>query len=201
MSKRLLLTLLIVLPGCGGNDIGISVPDYNPPSFAQAVVAAADADSSASLSKQEAASLPGIASRWDRYDTDGDGALTIEEIEQRAQKWVDRDVAIGVVGFKVMHQGRQISQVSVQLVPEEVHNGAILPGMGESQEHRDGYFHIPNDLKGEKWKDRRGIQLGLYRVEVSHPKLDLELENDSLGLDIGRLDEVDPVVIRVKSKP
>lgn len=197
LRSSVLLFTALALVGCGGGQ-ALKVPDYDPPGFAQRVLEQLDADSDGVVSREEAVGIPGIAAAWDRYDLDSSGSVSGEELQTRAQQWVDRDVAIAIVGCKVKLDKSELVDVAVCLIPEEVHAGEVLPAKAVSKHGRNGYFCLDEEHRGNDQRYRRGNQLGLFRIELSHPSMQLQPAAGFEGIDLGRVDEIDAVVIQVE---
>jgi hypothetical protein len=203
--SRLPLKLLVgaiasfpLVVGCGNSPPeAVTAPRYSPQKFASSLLERCDADSSGSISKEEATKAPGLVANWDRYDTNGDGAISADEIAARAQVWVDRRDGMVSIRCVVKQKGQQLGDVTVKLIPDESLEGVIHPAETVSHDSRSSSLSIPPELKSEAHKNIAGMQYGLYRVEVSHPSMNLVPTPDSAGCDIGPEDQASSVVIKV----
>lgn len=193
-----MLATMSLVAGCGDSPPeAVGAPRYEPQKFASSLLQRCDADSSGTISKEEAAKAPGLVADWDRYDSDGDGALSADELAARAQVWVDRRDGMVSIRCVVKQQGKQLGNVTVKLIPDESLEGVIQPAETVTHESRSSSLSIPPELKSEAHKKIAGMQYGLYRVEVSHPDMNLVPTPDSAGCDIGPEDQAGSVLIKV----
>ena len=91
MRLRLLLALLVCAAGCS-----MQLPQVKPPGVdsaaADGALAEFDSNQDGLLSKDEATAVcAGISDSWDRYDQDGDGSVSREELEARFNEWTSSD--------------------------------------------------------------------------------------------------------------
>src|SRR5690606_22929541 len=161
----------------------------HPDAFAKSLMERCDADTNGAISKQEATKAPGLVADFKRYDTDGDSSLSQAELAARAQLWADRGDGLVSIRCVVKQEGRQLGNVTVKLIPDESLEGVIQPAETVSHESRASSLSIPPELKSEAHKKIAGMQYGLYRVEVSHPDMNLVPTPDSAGCDIGPEDQ------------
>src|SRR5690606_36559422 len=121
------MALYCCCQGCNSRPAAVKPPNYDPQSFADSILERCDSDGSGSLTEKEADQIPGLVSRWSRYDTDKDGAITRSELESRVQEWVDRGDGIASINCVVRLKNRQIGDVQVKLIPDESLADVIHP--------------------------------------------------------------------------
>lgn len=186
--------------GCNSRPTPIAIPKYDPQAFADSLLQRCDKDGNASLSKAEAAAAPGLLAGWSRYDTNGDQAISADELKARAAQWLSRREGLVSILCEVKLSGTPIEGVQVKLVPDEALAAAVSPAETVSRRDYPTDLSIPPDLRAEAHRRLGGMQYGLYRVEVSHPSMQLAPAPQSAGCDIGPSDQAKPLVIHVVQK-
>jgi hypothetical protein len=186
--------------GCTTHPRAVKPPKYDAQAFASALLQRCDADGDDSLNKQEAEGAPGILSGWSKYDTNGNGAVSRDELQARVEHWSSLGDGLIPITCDLRLRGRRIGNVQVKLVPDEAFDGVVQPAMTISDPNRATFLSIPPDLKLPEHSKLTGMQYGLFRVEVSHPSMNLVPAAESRGVDIGPVDQGAPVVINVESR-
>lgn len=190
---------LLLVVGCTAGPAAPETPEYDPAAFAEGLIERADKDSSGGLSRQEAeGAAPGIAAGWARYDRDGDGNVSREELAARVQEWLDDGSGLASIFCVVRLNGQPVGDVTVKMVPDDALGGVVKAAEAVSAADRPCSFNIPEDQKPAELRGLSGLQYGLYTVEVSHPTLQLKPAAGSRGRDIGRPDQSGPVTIDVE---
>jgi hypothetical protein len=155
------LFALAFCAGCG-NEEGIFVPAYNPSGSARQALSLFDENKNGSLDGNELLNCPGLQSALPRVDQNGDGQLTSGEISDRIGYYKSRGVALTSVQCVILRNGQPVPNAKVTFVPEEFMKNTLQPATGTTdQTGRTG-------MKKEGL-EFPGIQLGLYRVQVSLP--------------------------------
>lgn len=185
-------------PGCSSRPPAVEIPQYDPQAFADSLLKRFDTDGNQALSKTEAASAPGLIAAWRRYDANQDESIARQELEARAQQWLDRGEGTSSIMCVVRLAGSQIGDVQVTLVPDESVADATKLAKAVSRKERPSHLSIPPELKPEAHRNFSGMNFGLYRVEISHPTMKLVAAAKSNGCDIGPADQASPVVIHVE---
>jgi hypothetical protein len=196
----LILAAVLVVLGCSSKPAAIEVPLYNPGAFASSLLDRCDDDRDGAISKQEAEKSSGLLSAWRRYDASNDGTISREELESHAQAWLDENAGLASISCIVDLGGQQLDDVSVKLVPDASLATVVEPAVAVSRSTRPSFFSLPAELRSASHKNLSGMKYGLYRVEVSHPELQLAPSPLSLGVDVSEPDQSAPIVIRVDKK-
>jgi hypothetical protein len=84
----------ILLVGCSNKPARVSIPDWDPPAFARAVIERLDKNGDSLVDKAESAEAPGLAYGARFIDQDADGKLSRDELESRFAKYRDRQLGI-----------------------------------------------------------------------------------------------------------
>ncbi len=163
LVKRLGCSCAVVLAvsGCGqGRPARVIAPAIGVEAVTSAVFTAADADGNGRLEGGELVTVPAIATAAAAFDTDGDKAVSRQELSQ----WLD-DVSrskVAITAFEtiVRHRGRPLANASVKLVPEPFMGGKVKAAEGTTD--ADGLARVT--IPGGKYP---GVNCGIYRVEIT----------------------------------
>ena len=163
LVKRLGYACAVVLAvsGCGqGRPARVIAPAIGTEAVAAAVFTAADADRSGRLEDGELATVPGIATAAVAIDTDGDKAVSLQELAQWLDEVSRSKVAITTFETVVRHRGRPLAGALVKLVPESFMGGEIKAAEGTTD--ADGLARVT--IPGGRYP---GVNCGIYRVEIT----------------------------------
>jgi hypothetical protein len=190
-----------VLVGCSSQLPRVHPPQFNAAEAAKQAVSRYDQDGDGVLTKPEAMACPGIVGDWMTYDLDRDDKLTQAELQSRFQQWIDDDTGMMNMRAEVTWNGQHLEGATVKLIP--------LPFLGDNfhsasgTTDRYGYAFLSVD-KRELPPGQQGIfgmQVGLYRVEITHPSVELPARYHSaseLGVDLSPADANTGIVFHLK---
>lgn len=151
----------VMAGGCGpGRPTRVPAPSLDPATVATAVMAAADGDSSGTISGAELAKVPALVDAIGVLDSDGDKALSREELVAWLQVVKDSRVAITSFNATVTHKGKPLVDATVRLVPESFMGGETKAAEGRTDQDGVAMVTIPDS----KYP---GVNCGLYRVEIT----------------------------------
>ena len=138
----------------------IDPPSMSPSSAAREALALYDANKDGFLDAAELEKCPALKTNSKKYDTNGDGKLSADEIAARLQ--VIRDSKIGRLSSPalVTLNGRPLANAKVTLIPEPFLGPEFKRASGVSDASGGVTFRIDNETVP-------GVACGLYRVEVS----------------------------------
>ncbi|MEM8944987.1 MAG: hypothetical protein AAGD11_07355 [Planctomycetota bacterium] len=132
-----------------------------------------DQNSDGVLSELELRKSPGLMASIPLFDLDGDGALTAAELEGRLEQWRGEKTGLLPYRCEVRWKGKPLSGATVHLHAEPFFNGAIADATGVSDFAGSVDLSCrPEDLP-EALKNVRAIRPGVYRIEVTHPAVNL----------------------------
>lgn len=140
-------------------------PDLSPTDSAAKALEQYDADSSGSISEEEAESAPGLLAAFGKIDSDGDGEVSAEEIEKRivyyqtSTSWVINGTC------NVTYKGRALEGADVVFEPESFLGPSFKACSGVTDERGDAFVTRQADPDAV-----RGIYLGFYRVRINKAK-------------------------------
>jgi hypothetical protein len=190
MARNMLFTVagLLALTGCSGRPPRVHPPTIDPDQAAAAALQEYDTDGDGALAADELDRVPGIKRALTRYDLNGDQRVTADELARRVKKWSESRVGIGSpFGLTVKLDGRPLEGATVRLVPERFLGPAVKAGVGTTDQHGVVYVVIPEEDLPTNQKDLKGVQLALYKIEITHPTKSIPARYNTettLGQDI-----------------
>lgn len=188
--------------GCSRTPSRISGPNIDPQDAANAAISAYDRDGDNALSKTELKQCPSLLGGIDGYDANHDSKITADEIASRLKSWEASRVGITAATFYLKLDGRRLEGAKVVLEPEPFLADAIAAASAETNSSglagpSMGAEHLPKGV-------RSGLQPGLYKIKVTHPKLKIPAKyNDQteLGLEVPpQFDLYHPPTFELSSK-
>jgi hypothetical protein len=132
------------------------------------------------LSLSELEACPGLHGALDRYDANNDKSLSPAELEQRLLTVLDSRVGLFEVSCEVLLNGRPLADAHVRLLPEAFLSDVVRPAEGVTDAVGVASMRLAGSEEG-------GIQIGIYRVEVTHFERNLPPRyntNSILGCDV-----------------
>ena len=162
----------LITPGCSFGPSRVLPPEIDPSGAAAAAILEYDADGDGALSGTELDRVPAIKGKATlfKYDKDSDGTVTAAEISARIEEWKASMTGIGrPFQCTIMLDGKPLEGATVKFIPEAFLGPAVKGGSGKTSGRgtvrvRMSEADLPGDLKGVS-----GMQLGLFRVVVTHP--------------------------------
>jgi hypothetical protein len=172
----------MTLVGCSNKRSGVSIPDWDPPAFAGAVIERLDKNGDSLVDKAELADAPSLAYGARFIDKDADGKLSREELEARFTKYRERQLGLTSQQFRVTHNGRPLVGATVRLNPEFFLSDIIEPAEGTTVVQG----MLSPSIPGQQTPLMRA---GYYRVEVTSPSATLPAKFNSattVGVEVSR---------------
>jgi hypothetical protein len=191
--------VLLVVAGCSFGLGRVATPSLVPTDVGRQVVDQCDADQNGVVSREESKALPALAAAFVHYDKDGDGGVTTDEIAARLQAMLDSRVGRMPCMCKIDLDGKPLSGAIVDFLPEACFDGALQPGRGTTNDKG-----IAKPVTLDAPPGLPGVQFGLYRVSVTHPRIDLPSRYNTettLGFELSPLErESDTAEFHLRSK-
>jgi len=142
----------------------------DPPEVAAAIIAEFDADRDGTLSKSEIKASKSLSflSRNELHplDVDQDGSVTNEEVEAKIQGFVEENRI--TVFCHVFYRRQPLPDAKVRFVPETFMGPTLAEATGTT--NSDGLAEI------EDGGEFGGMVSGLYKVEITHPTINISPE-------------------------
>jgi hypothetical protein len=158
----------MLLAGCSGAPAR-AVPPEIPSDAGQAAIARFDKNGDQVIDGAELDQVPSIKSAIRRFDRNQDNKVAADEIDARIQKWRNTKIGLMQVSVKVFIDGQPLSDAQVRIVPEEFLGTAVQPASALTDNTGRAGLSISDNSNGA------GVQLGLYRIEISKKSGDKEI--------------------------
>ena len=144
----------------------------------------------------------GILGQLEAYDQDKDERVSAPEIAARIKQWQVRGTGLRPFSCGVSFQGRPLVGAEVRLVPEAFLGNDVKTASGTTADFGRAPVRIAPEKLPEDQKDIPGVQLGIYKVQITHPTVKLPARfntETTLGVEIGERASKEPIVFELKS--
>ena len=155
-SIALLLPLCLGLVGCGG---GVAPIRLDGEQASATALSQWDGNGDGRLTEAELEAAPGLRSALARLDTDGDRALSPDEIRARLAAYAEQSEFVGTT-VQVQSSGRPVAGVQVKMELESFLGSGLPVFEGVSDE--GGMVSLASQPEGLP-----GLPLGFYRVTLT----------------------------------
>lgn len=182
-----MVVLLSLMSGCSGGPKRVPMAKFAPDTIATRAVESLDKDGDAKLNRDELSGSPGLLASVSIFDSDGDGQISRAELADGLQQWRDEKTGLVSLHCEVTWKGRPLQGATVRMIPEPFFEGAIAPASGETDAAGQAQMSCDSEHLPEALKSLRAVQPGIYRVEVTHPQIDLPAKyntNTQLGRSV-----------------
>jgi EF hand domain-containing protein len=154
------------LVGCSHKPARVSIPDWDPPRYADAILATLDTNADGQVASGELAQAPGLAFGARFIDRDRDGKLSRDELVARFSKYRERRLGLTGKQLRLTYNGRPLVGAELRLTPEFFLTDVIEPAAGTT----DAGGSVRPSI-GEQSTPL--MRVGYYRVQVTSPKINL----------------------------
>jgi len=165
--------LCAIVAGCSGGPSALKPPSLDPGSAAAKAMTLFDKDGNGYLSLEELKACPGMLASINIYDQNGDQKISAEEIVQRLEKFVKRGVALSRLSATVRLDKRPLADATIRFLPESYLGDAIKPAVGKTRRMGSATMAVADEDLPMNQRGIRGIHTGTYRVEITHPKIEI----------------------------
>ena len=186
--RRILLVAVTCFAGCSSGPEAVDMPEYRPEEAAAKAIQRYDADGDGQLSTEEVAECPGLAAARRSVDGDGNGQLSGEEIAARIALYTRRGAGVKSVYCTVTLDGRPFAGATVELVPESFLADVISPARGVSSDDGSVPLSVESEALPADLAGIAAVHVGMYRVRVTHPDQGIPAEYNTettLGCEVG----------------
>ena len=190
ISISLLLHLTLLSVGCTGNRI--AAPSIDSRQASAEAFKSLDTNLDGKLDENELRSTPGLLDAMDNCDTDKDNHISVSELESKLERVFSGGAGIVPVRCFVMLDGKPLVGAVVQYVPEEFLQAGLPTASGKTDQQGTARPSVSPDLSSEQMKKVGGMPPGIYRIEITHPDIDLPDIYGGTSSSLGH--DVDPTV-------
>ena len=199
-----LFAAILALPGCGliGGS-SVKPPTVSPSQAADKAIELCDKDANGLLNATELAACPGLLAALAKYDTTGDKQLSREEIVERLKSMYASGTGLSSLRCQVMLDNRPLRGGHVRFVPEPFLGGDVKSAEGDADGSGSATIGIADAELPENARGLKLIQLGVYRVEITHPTAKIPARYNTqttLGYEHHPTNPDEVVVFRLQSK-
>lgn len=184
LTCGLLAIFSLNLTGCGG----FAPPSVDPVAASNTAMTEFDKNGDGQLDRDELAASPALLDALVEYDLNGDKQISGEELEDRLTKMYSREISLTAADVKVTLNGKPLQGATVRFVPEPfLGENTTLPAEGVTGETGMADMSVPADKLPEELKRYRKLHAGVYRVEITHPEIELPAKyntNTELGFEV-----------------
>jgi hypothetical protein len=180
-----LLLCLLVVTGCGSS---FDVAPVDPKGATDAAMEQYDKNSDGFLDLEELAACPALLAALGEYDLNADKKISKEELGDRIEKMYGRLVKLTSVDCKVTMKNKPLRGALVRFVPEEcLGSGTTITAEGTTNQVGYTDIAVSAERLPEDLRRYRKTQVGLYRVEITHPTANIPARynaNTQLGFEV-----------------
>lgn len=163
-TYRSCLFLVVLAMGCSRGPARIEVPDYSPDEIGAQVIAKYDNDSDGNLSADELTDVDSLKSAMKQLDTNGDAALSADEIATRIRFYQDHRAGLVSASCVLRRGGRPVAEAKVAYEPEEFMGESLVPAYGTTDD--GGFTRMSVADEHKPGPAFTGVQPGFYRIRV-----------------------------------
>ncbi len=180
LANLLAASIPIVLAGCSHQPTAVSIPEWAPTEFAEAILKKLDKNGNSMVDATELVEAPGLAFGTRFIDTDRNGQLSREELVERFSMY--RQMRMGLTNrqFRVTYHGQPLVGAEVRMVPDFFLTDLVEIATGTTDETGTVQPTVPSE-------QLTGMRVGYYRVEVTSPHVKLPAKFNtasSVGIEV-----------------
>ena len=151
---------------CQRGPAAIKQPSINASSAGKLAMEQYDKNSDGKVAGDELEKAPGLKAALANLDTNGDKAVSAEEVTARVNAWKAMETGTTLVQCRITLDGQPLAGANVTFEPESFLGDEIKPAIGTTTAYGDVMLSIrPEDRPDPKQPG--GVHLGLYTVRIS----------------------------------
>ena len=159
VTSMVLLSLTAMVLGCLGGSPAPKIPKIDARASANAAMDEYDTNKDGFIDQAELKNAPSLKEAEKMIDSNSDGKLSREEIEQRLNKYSGQGMALMSFSCAVIIDGARKADIEVEMVPEKFMLEAIKVAKGKT------------DLNGmvrfkQEDQEFEGVAPGFYKIKV-----------------------------------
>ena len=153
----LMLSLISLMLGCGPS--APVVPKINAAASASAAMDEYDTNKDGFIDQAELKNAPSLKDAEKVIDSNSDGKLSRDEIEQRLNKYSTQGMALMSFSCSVTMNGAKKAGIEVEMVPEKFMLGSIKMGKGKTDANGMVRFK-------QEEQEFEGVAPGFYKIKL-----------------------------------
>ncbi len=173
MNCSLLKTIYVVLAlaplavsGCGQGPNRIQAPGMNASRAGQLAMDQYDQDGDGAVAGAELDAAPTLKAALATLDTNSDGSVSADEVQQRVESWSSAGTGLTTVGCRVDLNGRPLGGAEVVFEPEGFLGDGLPTAIGTTNRFGMASPSVPKEKRPTP-DSPPGLPLGLYKVRIS----------------------------------
>ena len=182
-----------VFVGCGPS--AVRPPQVDPDAATAEAIKKLDSDGDGALSESELADCPALRDASVEYDLDRDGKITHPEMLERLTAMYKSEVGLTEASCKVYFNRNPLVGAKVRYVPETFLGNDTKVAEGTTDETGYTALAIPDSELPEDLHGLGMMQVGLYRVEITHPEVTIPAKYNTettLGFELHPANHEEP---------
>jgi len=164
--RTLPAVLLLTVASCNLGPSAVKPPSINASAAGSKALEMYDKNSDGKIAGPELDQAPGLKAALARIDTDGDKAITAEEIANRVGVWQQMGLGLTSFSVKVTMHGAPLAGATVTLEPEEYLGSEVKTATCTTSPIGTGGPTIAKEDRPDPTAPP-GVMLGLYKVKIS----------------------------------
>ncbi|MDC0937146.1 hypothetical protein OAS39_12750 [Pirellulales bacterium] len=173
-SVRLLTAFgFLTFLGCYNQTVRVIHPELDTLAAAHEAIELYDKDGNKSLSKAELSASPALLGAFKKYDGNGDSQLQVDEISQSLAAWAGDGLAMTPCRCTVRLNGKLLHGARVRFIPEPFLASVLKEASGVTNSRGLTLVTTPDEQLPEANQGLGAIYVGLYRIEVTHPSVEI----------------------------
>ena len=162
----LALLLLAAVVSCRYSPSGVKQPGINASSAGKLAMEEYDKNGDGKVAGDELENAPTLKAALPRLDTDGDKAVSAEEVTARIQILQKTGTGLMTFPFTVTLDGAPVTDATVTFIPDPCLGDNVKQASTKTNVYGKGSGTIaPQDLPDPTYPG--GMQLGMYTVKIS----------------------------------
>jgi hypothetical protein len=165
----------------------IATPEWDPATATDRALAEYDSNGDRNLSRDELKKSPGLLSTIGRFDQDGNGSISAEELKSKLREIRQQEAALVAITCIVTRNNQPLEGATVKFVPEAFMGEDTKPATGITDRNGLAFPSVGDEELPEAYRGKvEGVHCGVFRVEVTHPTVPIPAKYNT-QTELGRI--------------